>query len=426
MKKSIWLLFILLSLSLYGKELEPFEFKIEGFPDVEVLDMAGDGENSLSVLGKNKYLYEIDLDHKKVISSLSFEDLINPVRFAHLQSGHTLILDKVSDTQSNLVLYNSYTKKFKLMNMVSKDIVDIIYAGSFGRNIALLTKENNLYSFFVKDDGIISNKLKRIGIYDDTEEEVNKKYQSMIHLSKSISNVSSKQIEKYDVYSFVSQKEKAIYFITYKINVDKVPNVAYPIGCCLNTMRYMIIAYKGEKGLSFNKVSTSYNKNEKSLFSKAFNKLFCSKDNHTSELEPLFKKLATNIQKEFLRKNKNNKAYTEHPKFDSYLNYNYVNKEETFRIIEETLGCKMIQPDKYYSHIYTANCRISSGLTYELEASTYDGHDIDIKTRKDKTSCYIDFKTRRFVDFKEKSEGKNAGYEGYCSVSSCFDLGFRQ
>jgi hypothetical protein len=188
----------------------------------------------------------------------------------------------------------------------------------------------------------------------------------------------------------------------------------------------MIIAYEGEKGLSFNKVNTSYNKGGKSLFSKIFSGLFCSEDDHSSELEPLFKKLSINIQKEFLRKNKNNKAYIEHPKFDSWLNYDYLNKEETFNVIEDTLDCKMTQPDPYYSHIYEANCVTSNGTAYVLEASTYDGHDIDIKTRKDKTSCYVNFETRRSIDFKEKSEGKNAGYEGYCHVSSCFNLGIRQ
>jgi len=428
LKKILLIIGLMLSLNAYENSLEPFEFKIEGLPDVEVLDISGDGENYLVVLCKNKYLYEVDLDHKKVVSSLYLGRIKNPIRFAQHYWGGILILDKVSDIKYNIISYTYRTKKIKVLHSVSKKIIDIIYTD--GKNIALLTKENDLYSFLVKKDGSISDKMKFDAFKDDTEEELNKKYHEMIDLSKNISNVSSKDIEKYDIYSFVSQKDKAIYIVgggsTYKIAIDKVPNVAYPIGCCLNTLKYMIIAYKGEKGLSFNKVNTSYNKDDKSLLSKAFSKLFCSNEDHSSELEPLFKKLAINIQKEFLRKNKNNKAYTEHPRFDSWLNYAYVNKEETFKIIEETLGCKMTQPDPYYSNIYKAECMTPNGLAYELEASTYSGHDIDIKTRKDKTSCYVNFTTRRFIDFKEKSEGKNAGYEGYCDVSSCFDLGIRQ
>jgi len=428
LKKILLIIGLMLNLNAYGNSLEPFKFKIEGFPDVEVLDISGDGENHLVVLCKNKYLYEIDLDHKKVISSLYLGSIKNPIRFAQHYWGSTLILDKVSDIKYNIISYTHRTKKIKVLHSISKKIIDIIYTD--GRNIALLTKENDLYSFSVKKDGSISDKMKFDGFEDDTEEELNKKYHEMIDLSKNISNVSSKDIEEYDIYSFVSQKDKAIYIVggssTYKITIDNVPNVAYPIGCSLNTLKYMIIAYKGEKGLSFNKVNTSYNKDNESFLSKVFSKLFCLNDDHSSELEPLFKKLAINLQKEFLRKNKNNKAYTEHPSFESWLNYNYVNKEETFKIIEETLGCKMTQPNPYYSNIYKAECMTPNGLAYELEASTYSGYDIDIKTRKDKTSCYVNFKTRRFIDFKEKSEGKNAEYEGYCHVSSCFNLGIRQ
>jgi len=429
LKRILLIIGLLLSLNAYGKSLEPFEFKIEGFPNVEVLDIAGDGEDHLVVLCKNKYLYEIDLDHKKVISSLYLGGIKNPIRFAQgYWSSNTLILDKVSDRKYNIISYNQYNKKIKVLHSVSKKIIDIIYTD--GRNIALLTKENDLYSFSVKKDGTIRNKMKFFGMYDDTEEKINRKYHEMINLSKNISNVSSKDIKESNVYSFVSQKEKTIYMVdggnTYKITTDKVPNVAYPIGCCLYTLKYMIIAYKGEKGLSFNKVNTSYNKDNESFLSKVFSKLFCLNDYHSSELEPLFKKLAINLQKEFLRKNKNNKAYTEHPSFESWLNYDYVNKEETFKIIEETLGCKMTQPNPYYSNVYKAECMTPNGLAYELEAFTNGGHDIGIQTRKDKTSCYVDFKTRRFIDFKEKSEGKNAGYEGYCKESSCFNLGMRQ
>jgi len=62
LKRILLIIGLLLSLNAYGKSLEPFEFKIEGFPNVEVLDIAGDGEDHLVVLCKNKYLYEIDLD----------------------------------------------------------------------------------------------------------------------------------------------------------------------------------------------------------------------------------------------------------------------------------------------------------------------------------------------------------------------------
>ncbi len=399
--------------------LEPFEFEIAGFPKVEVLDMEGSTENDLSLLGKDKYIYRINLDHKKVISTINLKDLKNPIRFARLASGDTLVIDSINDEKTNIVLYHNHQKTTKIITTLEMKINDILYSSSFGNKVALLTAKNDLFSFSIKDHRD-ETKLNL-----DTKKLIQKKYEKILSLSSSITNDSSRAKNFDDVYSLVSQKDKMIYIVgdaTYKLKTNKIPNSSHPIGASLFTLKYIIIAFKNEKGVTFNAVKTPYNQKKRHVINQILDNTVCLSDNHLTDLKPIIDKLESSIEAKFHDKNKNNHHYLEHPTFEAWQHYHYVNKQETIDIVAKELGCKMTKSYPNDNRYYSGKCITPNGLKYSVGGNGDDTGEFEIGIAKDKTHCSVDFKTRRFVDFKAKSEGQNAGYFGSCKLSDCIRI----
>ena len=222
--------------------------------------------------------------------------------------------------------------------------------------------------------------------------------------------------------------------------------------------KYMIIAYQDEKGLSFNTIKESQHGYDiGGLLDLRIVKWFlillplwtlwsiqaqiiliflvviggiplflwisCDLKNHEDALTPLISTLASTVQEKFIQKNKDNYHYLKHPMYDSWEKYDYVTKDESIKIIQDVLGCTLKQ-DTNNLNVYTAKCMTKDYIPYTYTVEGYDNESstFDIELQKDNTYCYVNFNTRNLIDFKDKSEGKNAGYEGYCSVSSCIQI----
>jgi hypothetical protein len=146
----------------------------------------------------------------------------------------------------------------------------------------------------------------------------------------------------------------------------------------------------------------------------------CHSRNYESILRPLVKDLSVALQEKFIEKNKDNYHYLKYSEPDSWMKYRYVTKAESIKVVQDVLGCSLKQnannPD-----IYTAKCKIKNQL-YTVEGYGGGGRIFDIRLQKDRTYCYISFVTRNLMDFKDKSEGKNAKYDSYCSVRPCIQI----
>ena len=232
--KKIFLVAILLLasqqiISLAGNDeivLEPFEFTIQDFPNVEVLDIEGNNEDSLSLLGKNKTIYIVDLDHKKVISKFLLDMSIKPTRFSYLSSGNFLIIDNINDNKSNIALFDRRTLTTTIIATLDIKINDIIYSDSFAKNLVLLTDENEFYSFSVGIDGNIEE--MNSDSYNDIKTYLNRKFEVMTSLSNTITNDSSRSNNFSDIYGFVSQKEKLLFF-AYQSAAVPVLSIGCPV-----------------------------------------------------------------------------------------------------------------------------------------------------------------------------------------------------
>ena len=194
-----------------------------------------------------------------------------------------------------------------------------------------------------------------------------------------------------------------------------MPNSVYPLSGSTYSLKYLITAYKNEKGISFNEVKTPSNQKKHSALDKFLDNTVCISDNHLSELNPIINMLALNIQEKFLENNRSNHYYHKYPIDQSWKHYRYTNEQETFEIIDKQLGCKVVLRHGYY-----AKCITSSGLKYIINSGYVDRNgQFDVTIDKGNTHCRVRFKTRRSLDFKAKSKGENAGYAGYCKLRGC-------
>lgn len=139
-------------------------------------------------------------------------------------------------------------------------------------------------------------------------------------------------------------------------------------------------------------------------------------NNYEDELSPIMKKISLKVEEKFVEKNKNNYFYQEYSDSD-YMKYNYLNKEETFKIIKEVTGCIPDKADEYYKNIYNKACSTKKGLTYNIEVNGPDSFgEFDVDIDKDRTHCYLSLSYTNTLTEKEIEEGKRAHYISGCTV----------
>jgi len=403
--------------------LQPFEFVIAGFPEVEVLDMNGRGR-TIIVLASDKFIYRIDLDDKRVTSADDLTMLTNPTSFSYSSHGDILVIDSINDKESHLVKFNPYRQTAKVLTTFNMKIKDILYDDGFVTKFALLTGADENLTFSINKDGSLGELIFEdvdSPLYYPTQQFIEKRAAQVIGLN--ITNISSDPRSYGYPYSFSSQTDRAVYIVSnkrtepIKINTDKIPVTSHVITTdgAPDEATYLIIAYKNEPGLTFNAIG------KKKKPTREWANPFCSSQYHLDELTPVIDRLAARIEEKFQDKNKDNPYYLTHP-FNAYQKYHYVNKKESFDIVEQELGCKLTQPDPYYERTYSSECATPRGLAYKINGYGKETGIFDVSIKKDKTHCYVSFRHRKAIDFRAKSEGKNAGYVGYCGISSCINI----